>query len=102
MEVTTLDGLYVVEPTTGQVTFTPRDGFTGQATIPYIIHDGMGMLANANLIITVEDNAVVPKPKKKTGLANTGGQRPDVLLLLGILAMVAAGGLRRKAVKSAA
>jgi LPXTG-motif cell wall-anchored protein len=46
------------------------------------------------LIITVEDNAVVPKPKKKTGLANTGGQRPDVLLLLGILAMVAAGGLR--------
>ena len=94
MEVTTLDGLYVVDPTSGQVTFTPRAGFIGQATIPYIIHDGMGMLANANLIITVEDTAVVPKPKKKTGLANTGGARPDVLLLLGILAMVAAGGLR--------
>ena len=94
MEVTTLDGLYVVDPTSGQVTFTPRAGFIGQATIPYIIHDGMGMLANANLIISVEDTAVVPKPKKKTGLANTGGARPDVLLLLGILAMVAAGGLR--------
>ena len=94
MSVTTLDGLYVVEPRTGQVTFTPRDGFTGQATIPYIIKDGAGMLANANLIITVEDSAVVKKPKKKTGLANTGGHRPDVLFLLGILAMVGAGGLR--------
>jgi CshA-type fibril repeat protein len=94
MSVTTIDGLYVVSPGTGMVTFTPRDGFIGQATIPYIIKDGAGMLANANLIITVEDSAVAKKPKKKTGLANTGGQRPDVLLLLGILAMVGAGGLR--------
>ncbi|CAB4654347.1 unannotated protein [freshwater metagenome] len=95
MSVTTLDGLYVVEPTTGQVTFTPRDGFTGQATIPYIIKDGLGMMANANLIITVEDTAVVPVVKKtKVGLAKTGGARPDLLLLLGILALVGAGGLR--------
>jgi CshA-type fibril repeat protein len=94
MSVTTIDGLYVVSPGSGMVTFTPRDGFIGQATIPYIIKDGAGMLANANLIITVEDSAVVKKPKKKTGLANTGSQRPDVLLLLGILAMVGAGGLR--------
>lgn len=95
MSVTTLDGLYVVDPTTGQVTFTPRDGFTGQATIPYIIMDGLGMMANANLIITVEDTAVVPVAKKtKVGLAKTGGHRPDLLLLLGILAMVGAGGLR--------
>jgi CshA-type fibril repeat protein len=94
MSVTTIDGLYVVSPGSGMVTFTPRDGFIGQATIPYIIKDGAGMLANANLIITVEDSAVAKKPKKKTGLANTGGQRPDVLLLLGILAMVGAGGLR--------
>jgi LPXTG-motif cell wall-anchored protein len=94
MSVTTLDGLYVVEPRTGQVTFTPRDGFTGQATIPYIIKDGAGMLANANLIITVEDSAVVKKPKKKTGLANTGGARPDLLLLFGLVAIAGAGGLR--------
>ena len=94
MSVTTLDGLYVVEPTTGQVTFTPRDGFTGKATIPYIIKDGLGMMANANLIITVEDTAVVPTPKKKTGLAKTGGARPDLLLLLGLVALAGAGGLR--------
>ncbi|MCX6416751.1 MAG: hypothetical protein NT097_03055, partial [Actinobacteria bacterium] len=90
MSVTTLDGLYVVEPTT-----TPRDGFIGQATIPYIIKDGLGMMANANLIITVEDTAVVPVAKKtKVGLAKTGGARPDLMLLLGILALVGAGGLR--------
>jgi uncharacterized repeat protein (TIGR02059 family) len=94
MSVTTIDGRYVVEPRTGQVTFTPRDGFTGQATIPYIIKDGMGMQTASHLIITVEDSAVVKKPKKKTGLAKTGGHRPDMLLLLGILAMVGAGGLR--------
>ena len=95
MSVTTLDGLYVVDPANGQVTFTPRDGFTGQATIPYVIMDGLGMMANANLIITVEETAVVPVVKKtKVGLAKTGGHRPDVLLLLGILAMVGAGGLR--------
>jgi CshA-type fibril repeat protein len=95
MSVTTLDGLYVVDPTTGQVTFTPREGFTGQATIPYIIKDGLGMMALSSLIITVEDTAVVPVVKKtKVGLAKTGGTRPDLLLLLGILAMVGAGGLR--------
>jgi LPXTG-motif cell wall-anchored protein len=96
MSVTTLDGLYVVEPTTGQVTFTPRAGFTGQATIPYIIKDSLGMMANANLIITVEDTAVVVVPvvEKKPILAKTGGTRPDLLLLLGILALVGAGGLR--------
>jgi CshA-type fibril repeat protein len=95
MSVTTLDGLYVVDPTSGQVTFTPRDGFTGQATIPYVIHDARGMAANSQLIITVEDTAVVPVVKKtKVGLAKTGGTRPDLLLLLGIVAIAAAGGLR--------
>jgi LPXTG-motif cell wall-anchored protein len=54
----------------------------------------MGMVANANLIITVEDTAVVPTPKKKTGLAKTGGTRPDVLFILGLIAIAAAGGLR--------
>jgi CshA-type fibril repeat protein len=95
MSVTTLDGLYVVDPASGQVTFTPRDGFTGQATIPYIIKDGLGMMALSSLIITVEDTAVVPVVKKtKVGLAKTGGTRPDLLLLLGLVAIAAAGGLR--------
>jgi LPXTG-motif cell wall-anchored protein len=94
MSVTTLDGLYVVEPTTGEVTFTPRAGFTGKATIPYIIMDSLGMMANANLIITVEDTAVVPVVKKKPALAKTGGHRPDLLLLLGLVALIGAGGLR--------
>jgi hypothetical protein len=97
MEATTLDGTYVVDPTTGQVTFTPRDGFTGKATIPYVIKDGMEMVAASHLIITVEDTVEVAVPvvkKTKVGLAKTGGTRPDLLLLLGILAMVGAGGLR--------
>ena len=96
MKVTTLDGTYVVDPKTGNVTFTPRRGFLGTATIPYVISDTTGKISNSNLVITVKDSAeVVPVVhKKKTGLAKTGGHRPDVALLLGILAMVGAGGLR--------
>jgi CshA-type fibril repeat protein len=97
MEVTTLDGTYVVDPTTGKVTFTPRDGFTGQATIPYVIKDGMEMVAASHLIITVEDTVEVAVPvakKTKVGLAKTGGTRPDLLLLLGLVAIAGAGGLR--------
>jgi LPXTG-motif cell wall-anchored protein len=95
MKATTLDGTYVVDAKTGEVTFTPRDGFTGKATIPYVIKDARGMVAASHLIITVEDAEIVPAvAKKKVELAKTGGTRPDLLLLLGILAMVGAGGLR--------
>jgi LPXTG-motif cell wall-anchored protein len=55
------------------------------------------MKANSNLIITVEDTAVVAVPvvkKTKVGLAKTGGTRPDLLLLVGLVAIAAAGGLR--------
>jgi CshA-type fibril repeat protein len=96
MQVTTIDGTYVVDPDTGKVMFTPRDGFTGKATLPYVITDMLGMVANSNIIITVEDAAkVVPVVhKKKTGLAQTGGHRPDLLALFALLAFAAAGGLR--------
>jgi LPXTG-motif cell wall-anchored protein len=53
------------------------------------------MVAASHLIITVEDAEIVPAvAKKKVELAKTGGTRPDLLLLLGILAMFGAGGLR--------
>jgi CshA-type fibril repeat protein len=95
MKATTLDGTYVVNPTTGEVAFTPRAGFTGEATIPYIIKDAMGMIAASHLIITVEDIEIVPVvAKEKVGLAKTGGARPDLLLLLGLVAIAGAGGLR--------
>jgi hypothetical protein len=95
--VTTLDGTYTVDTKTGHVTFTPRDGFIGQATIPYVIHDTLSKITNSNIIITVEETAevVVPVAKKtKVGLAKTGGARPDLLLLLGLVAIAGAGGLR--------
>jgi LPXTG-motif cell wall-anchored protein len=95
--VTTLDGTYVVDPKTGHVTFTPRAGFTGKATIPYVISDANGKTANSNLIITVKESAQTPVVKPvvdKPELPKTGGTRPDLLLLLGILALVGAGGLR--------
>jgi LPXTG-motif cell wall-anchored protein len=114
MSVTTLDGTYVIDPQTGHVTFTPRAGFTGKATIPYIIHDTLGNKANANIIITVEEAAVVPVVEPviapqtpvvtpvvhKKQLPKTGGTRPDLLVLLGFAAIAGAGGLRVAARKS--
>jgi uncharacterized repeat protein (TIGR02059 family)/LPXTG-motif cell wall-anchored protein len=95
--VTTLDGTYVVDTKTGHVTFTPRSGFTGKATIPYVITDTLGKKANSNLIITVKDSAQSPVVKPvvdKPELPKTGGTRPDLLLLLGLVAIAGAGGLR--------
>jgi uncharacterized repeat protein (TIGR02059 family)/LPXTG-motif cell wall-anchored protein len=95
--VTTLDGTYVVDTKTGHVTFTPRAGFTGKATIPYVITDTLGKKANSNLIITVKDSAQSPVVKPvvdKPELPKTGGTRPDLLLLLGLVAIAGAGGLR--------
>ena len=94
LKVTTLDGTYVVNEKTGEVTFTPRKGFTGKATIPYVIWDMEGKKANSNIIITVKDAAKTKPKTKKPGLADTGGHRPDLLLLLGLVAIAGAGGLR--------
>ena len=94
LKVTTLDGTYVVNEKTGEVTFSPRKGFTGKATIPYVIWDMQGQKANSNIIITVKDAAKTKPKTKKPGLADTGGHRPDLLLLLGLVAIAGAGGLR--------
>jgi SdrD B-like domain/Bacterial Ig domain len=41
--------------TTGVVTFTPANNYTGTVTFPYIISDGQGGTATANEIITIVD-----------------------------------------------
>ena len=35
------------------VTFTPNAGFTGTSTFPYVIDDGMGNTASANMTVTI-------------------------------------------------
>jgi CshA-type fibril repeat protein len=46
--VETADGVYVVDPVTGKVTFTPAPGFTGDATpIQYQVADEAGQVAHA-------------------------------------------------------
>ena len=42
-----------VNPTTGEVTFTPMANFMGTATIPYSVEDSTGQTATADLIVTV-------------------------------------------------
>ncbi|MFN0123668.1 MAG: Ig-like domain-containing protein, partial [Blastocatellia bacterium] len=55
---TTADGAWTLDTSTGQVTFTPVNGYTGTTSIPYTIRDNYGMLSNqAALSVTI--NAVV-------------------------------------------
>jgi gliding motility-associated-like protein len=52
--ITTSEGTWVLNTTTGNVTFTPVANYNGTATIPYTIEDNVGLISNtANIIVTV-------------------------------------------------
>lgn len=46
-------GVVMVDPTTGQVTYTPAPGFTGQDTFGYSVRDDAGQLTTATVTIDV-------------------------------------------------
>ena len=46
-------GNFVVDPITGEVTFTPFDGFTGTATITYQMKDVNGLASQATITVTI-------------------------------------------------
>ena len=50
----TANGLFVVDPQTGLVTFTPSSGFQGTITIQYSVKDNLGVVSNqASIKVTV-------------------------------------------------
>ena len=52
--ITTSEGTWVLNTTTGNVTFTPVTNYNGTATITYTIEDNVGLISNtANIIVTV-------------------------------------------------
>lgn len=54
-------GVYTIDPATGQVTFDPEPGFTGQATpVGYQVSDGNGNTVRSTLTITVGPLAPAP------------------------------------------
>ena len=55
-DVTT--GVFTVNSTTGVVTFTPANGFTGTATIKYQILDGNGLASQATITVTVTPSLI--------------------------------------------
>lgn len=46
-------GSFSVNTTTGKITFTPVNGFTGTATVDYYIADGNGLSSTATITVTV-------------------------------------------------
>lgn len=60
-------GTFVLDPATGQVTFTPASNFTGPATVPYVVTDVHGSVSTATISITV--NAPTATSDVSYGLA---------------------------------
>ncbi|MCB9390201.1 MAG: hypothetical protein H6512_11745 [Acidimicrobiia bacterium] len=55
------EGTYEVDPVTGEVTFTPEDGFVGESTIDYVVADDDGNVSNeATITVTVQAPLVPP------------------------------------------
>lgn len=62
-------GSWVLDPTSGQITFTPTLGFTGPATtVTYRVTDAYGQTAQATYTATVTP----PAPPAPAGLTSTG------------------------------
>ncbi|MEM7734300.1 MAG: Ig-like domain-containing protein [Deinococcota bacterium] len=55
------EGTYTVDPVTGEVTFDPEPGFTGDSSIPYVVSDDDGNVSNpATLTVTVGTGPIPP------------------------------------------
>jgi LPXTG-motif cell wall-anchored protein len=81
--VTNRHGTYVVNPTTGAVTFTPVKGFTGLATIPYVVSDMDSQTAYAHLMITVGEESANQSPAGD--LPQTGISVTELFALVALL-----------------
>ncbi|RUQ98267.1 hypothetical protein ELQ94_14780 [Labedella endophytica] len=67
--VVTGEGTWTVDPTTGAITFTPEDGFSGNPTpVTYEISDTLGNVATADVVVTY-----VPEAADDESLNNPQG-----------------------------
>ena len=54
------EGTYEVDPTTGEVTFIPEDGFAGKSTVDYVVADDDGNVSDPATITVTVPAALVP------------------------------------------
>ena len=87
--VTTADGVYTLNTTTGVITFDPIDNFTGEATpVTYQVTDSMGQTATATYTPTSkaipprESIAAANETQYRNVLQDQTGLRPETLELL--------------------
>ena len=93
LTVTNAQGTYVVDPNTGEVTFTPAKGFNGLASVPYVISDMNDRFTTANLLITVSSVATPANEAKPKVLPKTGSSDSFVLVTIAILTFLMGTGL---------
>lgn len=83
--LTTPDGTYTVNATTGHVTFTPVDGFTGTTTpVTYRVTAASGLVVTATITVNVS----APGPITSPPLTEQPRIVPDSLPLTGVISEV--------------
>ncbi|MCF8409393.1 MAG: tandem-95 repeat protein, partial [Crocinitomicaceae bacterium] len=76
--LTTSNGIWTLNTSTGDVSFTPSANFNGTATISYTIQDNSGLTSNAaNLTVTV--NAINDTPNAVNDVTSTNEDTPVVI-----------------------
>jgi fimbrial isopeptide formation D2 family protein/uncharacterized repeat protein (TIGR01451 family) len=73
-------GTFVLEPASGNVTFTPETGFFGTVSIPYTIQDSAGLRDSSPANITVTLNP--PAPDARDDSSSTTVNAPKVIDVL--------------------
>ncbi len=73
------EGTYEVDPTTGEVTFTPEDGFVGKSTIDYVVADDDGNVSDpATITVTVQASPDGPDQPGTTTTTSPAGPGDNV------------------------
>lgn len=73
------DGTAVLDPATGRIVYTPRDGFSGTDTVTYTVTDGSGRSSTGTITVVVGPRATADTVTATAGATRTVGADAGVL-----------------------
>jgi hypothetical protein len=78
-DVTLTEGVFQVDPA-GELTFTPANGFTGDATIQYSVQNDLNVLAGSALVTVTVTGANIPPTAANDNASTTQGTPVDLVI----------------------
>jgi PKD repeat protein len=75
--------LFVIDPTTGEISFIPQKGDAGVHTIHITVYDSHGANSTKTMVLEIEDTKTTPEPEpKKAAESETDWMSLSLLILL--------------------